>query len=136
MVKAIKLLLICLLFAIQTKAQVRLGYSESELRREFSEEPIFSGTTDAGYRYIYITGKHAIRYYYFDDKTNLTDMCCIMPITNGALNYLVEMYNKQAVIIDNYNWKSYDTGGAVTYITLREISGQMIFIFTSGRPFD
>lgn len=134
--KIVKVLIIglLLLISIISNAQSRLGFSEQEIRSEFANETFYSDRTSDGTKYIYKFGKHATAFYYFDED-NVTYMCSVMPNSSGALNYLVEHYNKTAVIIDNYNWKSYGIDGHLTYISLRETNNKIIFIYTV-RPFE
>lgn len=118
-----------LLISIMTNAQSRLGYSEQDIRSEFSDETFYSGRTENGIKYIYKFGKHAAACYYFDED-NVTYMCSVTPNESGALNYLVEHYNNTAVVVDNYNWKSYGVDGHLTYISLREVNNKLVFIYT------
>lgn len=129
--KIVKILIVglLLLISIMTNAQSRLGFSEQEIRSEFSDETFYSGRTEDGTKYIYKFGGHTVAFYYFDED-NVTYMCSVMPKESGALNYLVEHYNKTAVIVDNYNWKSYGIDNHLTYISLREVNNKLVFIYT------
>jgi hypothetical protein len=101
------------IISIVAYSQARLGYTASEIKSEFWESryKLTSGyTTDKSVYYITIVTNRASVIYYFD-----TDKVCtltiIAPDDQGALNYYVELYNRQYVIVSSTKWKMYTDNG-------------------------
>ena len=93
-------------------SQARLGSSATEIKNEFWETKhnLKSGYTDDGIYYISIWTERATVFYYFnEDKVCI--LCMIIPDNQGALNFYVELYNKQYVIVSSTEWKMYSNGG-------------------------
>lgn len=56
--------------------------------------------------------------YYFDNKTGITDYCIQFLPNNKLLNYQIEFYNKNFVVISDKNWKAYLSDGVILTINL------------------
>lgn len=108
-------------------AQARLGYTESEIKAAFPKEEFKSGFTEDYQPYIYFENQNIICFYYFnDEKTSF--FCKIFPLYKSTLNYLVEKYNKEFVIISDTHWKYYTENGII-YVDLVFENGIAYFKF-------
>lgn len=89
--------------------QARIGYSISEITAEFIDYKTESGFTDDLTFYINVpmTGKNTV--YYF--KNGYCNFTAVIPINQGALNYIVEQYNSKYVIISDTEWQMYSKDG-------------------------
>lgn len=127
-----KYLLTLLLFLISfiSFSQSRIGFSEREIRNEFSSETFKVAFTDKGVKYIYFTGDY-LTAMYFLNSDNVCTHCIAIPNSVGTLNGLVQLYNKEYVIINDTNWKYY-TGAVIIYITLTEVNGVPTFVYTTN----
>ena len=92
--------------------QVRLGTNAADIATEFNENNYEqkSGYDKDNDYYISITlEKSYVTYYFTSDKVcNLT---IIIPKNQGAINFYVENYNKQYVIVSSKQWKMYSESG-------------------------
>lgn len=93
-------------------AQSRLGSTAAEIRKEFSD-PKYNLKTDysseLGY-YIQIETSVSFVVYYFDSDL-ICILCVIIPYNQKVLNYYVEYYNENYVIISPVKWKMYSENG-------------------------
>jgi hypothetical protein len=110
-------------------SQSRIGFSEREIRNEFSAETFKVGFTDKQIKYIYFTNEYVTVMYFLNSENTCTH-CIAIPSNVGSLNSLVERYNKEFVIIDDVSWKYY-TGSNILYVTLTEINNVPTFIYTT-----
>ena len=92
--------------------QARLGYSEAEIKTEFSNSryKLTSDYNEDGIYYITIETERAIVSYLFNSD-KICKASFILPNNDGALNFYVEMYNKEYVILSPTNWKVYSSQG-------------------------
>jgi len=92
--------------------QSRLGSNATEIKNEFyaSSFNLQSGYLEDNTYYISISAERATVFYYFDSD-KICNLCIIIPDDQGALNYYVEKYNRQYVIISATKWKMYSEGG-------------------------
>lgn len=107
------LLFLCL--SMGTFAQVRLGNSASEIRSEFSdsEYEIEEGYTEDNIYYInFITERAHISHLF--DENSVAVIAFVSPNNQGQLNYYVETYNEQYVIVSDKEWKMYSDGGVAS----------------------
>ena len=105
-------------FLIQTvEAQIRMGYSISQIREEFSDSKYELYSANSGDDFCIIINFVGIRVYYFFDKDGYTDANYLIPLTSGKLQGLIENYNRYYVIISDTEWKYYNSNG-VLYIKL------------------
>lgn len=125
--KKILFIIVFSLFAFLTNAQSRLGYTESQIKSDFSNQTFKTNYTEAGTRYIYFDDGNILAMYFFDEN-GICNLCSAYPLRTGVLNYMVEKFNKEYVIIDDTKWKYY-TGNVIIYIQLVDVSGKMTFIF-------
>lgn len=115
----------CILFG-----QARNGNSAADISAEFSERiyDLKSGLTKDGDYYILIKTERASVLYNFDsDKVCTTTV--IVPENDGALNFYVEMYNKQYVIISPTSWKMYSSQGILDIELVYPEGGGTYFIW-------
>lgn len=106
-------LIITLLFAVISGfSQVRIGYSAEEIKEEFTgtEEGIDVRYTDDGKIY-YVRDFPSVKFIYLFNEDKICHTCVVVPLTEGALNTLVENYNKNFVIISDTKWKWYNENG-------------------------
>ncbi len=101
-----------LLFAKNLLAQARIGYTEKQIKSEFSNYNFKTAYTNDNTKYIYWEDADLISAYYLNDK-NISYACIIVPKKQGVLNYLIESYNKKYVIISETQWKMYNNNGIV-----------------------
>lgn len=106
------------LLTLSAHSQARLGSTIGEIYSEFKDDGITIGNTDEGDKYAFmVLGNYLVTYFFFD-KSPTCNATFIEPKTQGSLNSLVEIYNKQYVIVDNNTWKMYSQNGNVANITL------------------
>jgi hypothetical protein len=110
-------------------SQSRIGFSEREIRNEFSAETFKVGFTEEQIKYIYFTSDYMTAMYFLNSE-NICTYCVAIPYDVGTLNTLVERYNKEFVIIDDVSWKYY-TGSNILYIRLIEINNVPAFIYNT-----
>jgi len=109
------MLVLMIFFAVNNKtlkAQSRLGSTAAEIRKEFSDSEfkLESGYTSDYTYYIKIKTSIATVIYYFDSKY-ICNLCMIIPDDQGSLNFYVEYYNNNYVIISSVKWKMYSEYG-------------------------
>lgn len=128
-----KKLLLIILFSLSvfiSSSQSRLGYTESQIRQDFSNKKFQTSYTESGTKYIYFDDGEIVGMYFFDEN-GYCNLCSAFPLSTGVLNYMVERFNKEYVIVDDTKWKYYTGGNVIIYIQLVEVSGKMTFIFMS-----
>lgn len=93
-------------------AQSRLGSSFNEIKNEFSDAKynLKTDKTDDGVLYILIETTKTSVVHYFDSDLICT-VSVILPDDQGTLNYIVEEYNKQYVIVSKKKWRMYTNDG-------------------------
>ena len=119
------LLLIAFLSA---KSQTRIGYTESQIRSEFYEKTFQTLYTQNGNKVIYWRDYDKEVSYGFDNS-GLCTVSMIQPFKQGLLNYYVEKFNKDYVIVDETHWKWYNNS-SIVYIRLSQEGSYSFFIFT------
>lgn len=92
--------------------QARLGYTFADIKSEFGASKY---NLEQGYReeigyYIGIKMQNVNVLYWFNSQKICT-LTLIIPDTQGTLNYLVEQYNSQYVIVSSTKWKQYSKNG-------------------------
>ena len=123
--------LLTILFAITSIiafGQARLGTSATEIRSEFSESSynLKSGYDDDGDYYITVETERATVIYYFNSD-KICYLTLIAPDDQGALNFYVELYNKQYVIVSAKEWKMYSENGIAKIELVYPESGGFFF---------
>lgn len=111
-----KLFSLLVLIVTLALSQARIGHHESEIRKEFKEYKIKKDYFMFEGQKINYLGFEEDRYaimYLLDDE-GYSKINIIIPKTQGYLNYLVEQYNKNYVIVSNQEWKWYSKNGVVT----------------------
>ena len=117
-----KLILTVALFCatISVKSQSRLGFTSSEIFSDVGAKYSITVdyTKDDGDKILNCEmGQIHISYCFFD-KSNICNAVAITPNTQGALNYFVEQYNKNYVIISPTEWRMYGNDGSISAISL------------------
>lgn len=121
-----------LLFTSSLYSQSRLGSSRSEIYSEFqSLSPEFGATEDGTPTMSVMFGRSYTRYF-FDDN-NICNFVAIVPNRQGDLNYYVELYNKQYVVVSATAWKMYSKDGNIATIELVTQNGVSMFVWTFER---
>jgi hypothetical protein len=128
--KNLILILSLLLAPLFASSQSRIGYTEQQIRQDFSTETFKQAYTEERVKYIYFDDGRILSMYFFNED-GICVICSATPLNEGTLNYLVETYNKQYVIIDDKNWKSYTKNGGIIYISLVEINGVLTFVYSA-----
>jgi hypothetical protein len=127
--------LLTILFAITSVivfGQARLGSTASEIRSEFWESSynLKSGYDDDGDYYITITTERAtVTYYFKSDK--VCYLTAIIPDNQGALNFYVELYNKQYVVVSATQWKMYSNNGIANINLIYPEGGGYYFLWSN-----
>lgn len=125
--------LLTILFAITSViafGQARLGSSAADIKSEFweSKYKLKSDYDKDGDYYITIETERATVFYYFN-----TDKVCtstvIAPDNQGALNFYVELYNKQYVIVSSTKWKMYSENGIANIELVYPKDGGYFFVW-------
>jgi len=119
------LLLIAFLSA---KSQTRIGSTEYEIRSEFYEKTFQTFYTKSGNKVIYWRDYDKEVSYGFDNSGYCT-LSMIQPLKQGLLNYYVEKFNKDYVIVDETHWKWYNNSSIIN-ISLFQEGSYSYFIFT------
>ena len=125
--------LLTILFAITSViafGQAWLGSSAADIKSEFweSKYKLKSGYDSDGDYYITIeTERATVMYYFNSDKICTTSV--IAPDNQGALNFYVEMYNKQYVIISSTKWKMYSKEGIANIELVYPDGGGYFFVW-------
>lgn len=113
-----------LLFTLLSHSQTRLGSTEQEIRKEFSEKTFTSGnTTEDNQKYIAYSDERIQCIHYFDIK-GICNWAVIEPLNTGTLNFYVETYNKNYVIINDTEWKMYTKNGIAKIVLIYPDNGK------------
>jgi hypothetical protein len=125
--------LLFILFISAINAQARLGASFTEIKTEFSDSKfsLENGFDKEGDLYISIETLSSKVIYYFNES-KICELTIIIPNNQGALNYYVENYNKQYVIINSTEWKMYSAEGIASIQLIYPDSGGYLFIWSSN----
>ncbi len=128
-----KALFTCVVFVFLQSfswGQARLGSSAKDILEEFNESSYEreSGYTDDLTYYITIKTSRASVVYFFDSD-NYCDRCIIIPEDQGALNFYVEQYNKQYVILSSKAWKMYTSSGIANIDLVYGDDGMYYFLW-------
>lgn len=126
--KKLLLLLFFTLTVFISNSQSRLGYTEYQIKQDFSNKTFKTNYTEAGVKYVYFDDGEILAMYFFDED-GICNLCSALPLTSGVLNYMVERFNKEYVIIDDTKWKYYTGSNVIIYIQLVDVSGKMTFVF-------
>ena len=112
-------------------AQARLGTAASDIRNEFSHLKMSSGNTDDGDYYLKVTMERSTVIYYFTSKY-ICYLTMIIPDDQGMLNWYVEHYNNNYVIINSRKWKMYSANGISNIELLFTDEGLCYFMWYLG----
>jgi hypothetical protein len=110
--------------------QSRIGYSVSEITREFSESHYnLIGRYIKDNTYYMTMSIYNASVGYLFDSNNICNATLIIPNNQGALNYYVESYNKRYVVVGPRQWKMYSTGGISTIDLIYTDEGGYFFLW-------
>lgn len=104
-------------------SQSRLGSSFYDIYSEFKHLYPETSTNDDGEMYMIVRQEKFSTFHYFNtDRTSIKTI--IYPHNDGILNGIVELYNKNYVIVNNRAWKMYANGtiAQITLVTYKEIT--------------
>lgn len=120
------------LFSLVAFSQSRLGYYPNQILAEFPAS-IYGTTTgydqDGDY-YIFVRFKRCSVTYYFN-YNNQCWLSLITPHTQGNLNWFVELYNNNYVILSNTHWQMYSSEGIGDIRLLYPEGGGYYFAWTT-----
>ena len=125
--------LLTILFAITSVisfGQARLGSTATDIKSEFSSSSnkLKSGYDSDGDYYVTIeTERATVTYYFNTDKVCTTTI--IIPDNQGQLNFYVELYNKQYVIVNSTEWKMYSNDGIANIKLVFPEGGGYFFVW-------
>lgn len=101
-----------LLFTTNLIGQARLGWTEKQIRTEFSNQTFTSDYADDGTKYISFR-KQDYSVAYFFNNDGLCYLVFVSPYSQQLVNALVQKYNNEYVIISNTKWQYYTSGGII-----------------------
>jgi hypothetical protein len=111
-----------LMIPLQLNAQSRIGYTYSDVKKEFPSLKYVDTLPDGAKTYSLAT-EHANVTYIFNSKL-ICNATFIFPLTQGKLNEYVKLYNSNYVIISSKEWKAYIGSGVLDikleYLTNKE----------------
>jgi len=125
------LILIIGLFPILSFSQARLGSSAQEIKSEYWESKynVESGYNDDEIYYVSLeTDRASVVHFFNNDK--ICVMSIIAPDNQGALNFYVENYNNQYVIVSSTEWKMYSKNGIAKIKLIYPDDGGFYFVWT------
>jgi hypothetical protein len=122
------LLLILMLVPIFGNSQARLGSTRVDLFEEFAQYFPKYETPINGEPHMHFEMERALVVYYFN-KANECTLSVIAPKNQGDLNFFVEIYNKQYVIISPTEWRMYSENGNIATIELVSNKGTTFFVW-------
>lgn len=126
-----KLLLILFVALICTTCfgqAARIGFTYNEVKTEYSG---FKQTLDYvdGEKVLTVQGEDVTCIYYFDKDNGICYLSLVVPHREGGVHYLIEKYNSKYVIVDNYNWKWYNSNYVIGITLDSTDDGIMFFSF-------
>jgi len=124
--------LITFLFTLVSFSQVRLGSTSEEIKQEFRQDEydLTEGYTDDDINYLNLRVDRANVFYYFNyDKICFLSM--VIPDDQGVLNYFVEHYNSQYVIVSSTEWKMYSKNGIAKIKLIYDGEGGYYFMWSN-----
>jgi hypothetical protein len=123
-----KLLLILMLVPMFGISQARLGSTRAELFDEFAQYfPKFESPIN-GEPHMHFEMERALVIHYFN-RENICVLSVISPKNQGDLNFFVEMYNNQYVIVSSTEWRMYSENGNIATVELVSNKGTTFFIW-------
>jgi hypothetical protein len=131
--KKIGLMFLLTLVSVIAFGQARLGYTFTDIKSEFGASKY---NLEQGYRegigyYIGVEMQNINVLYCFNSQKICT-LTLIVPNTIGALNYLVEQYNSQYVIVSSTKWKQYSKNGIADIKLQYNDDGSCYFLWSIG----
>ena len=121
--------LIIILVPLVVKSQALLGFSIEDIKANFSENSFEKIISDNG-RLMYRTEfEHGDFIYVFDKETLLSNTCMLFPNNLANLNALVELYNKEYVVVSDSSWKAYLDNGTIMKVELIFDTKNKIYFF-------
>ncbi len=125
------LLTIAFLFvAFSMFSQAKLGYTEQQIKNFSPNNEFTNGYANDGSPYIFTSFDGMLVAYYFDDY-GYSETVQIIVYKQGTLNYLVEKYNNQYVIISTTEWRMYSDGGVMQIKLVFNDNDTQSFWFTN-----
>lgn len=94
-----------------SQGQSLFNYTPTEIRQKWPNEEFTYDKWGDYKELLLMTFKRdnmGISYYF--NASNKSVVTTVSPLTQGALQLLIEVYNKRYVIINNTTWKFYDDG--------------------------
>lgn len=92
-------------------SQSRLGSTEREIKNEFSDRKYELEENYVQNIYTISVRLEIAQVHYLFNSDKICEMVFIYPHNQGGLNYYVEMYNNQYVVISDKKWKMYSDNG-------------------------
>lgn len=110
-------------------SQARLGKTKREIVSEFSELAPETGYDSNGNSYIDVEMTRAHVRYFIDPSSGLCNLTLILPKSQAALNYYVELYNSRYVIISPTKWRMYTVEGSIAEVELLSQNESSCFVW-------
>jgi len=108
------------MLCLSSSAQSLLGYSYSDIYEELKEQDVeVANTKDDNTLYLTYSSEYNSHIYYFNDA-KVCYLYIMSPLSQLALNYAVEYYNKHYVIMSDTHWMMYTAGGTCDVHLIRD----------------
>lgn len=124
-----KIFILLAILPITLLAQVRLGFTETQIRAFFPDNIFVKNRLTDGTRYISTDMQYGNFAYYFG-VSNLSILNIQIPHSNRDLNTLVAMYNEKYVVINPKKWMGYLDNGEQIIIEMVYLQEKGITMFT------
>lgn len=127
--KKLLISVLMVLITITAHAQARLNSTFMEIKQEFQSAgvPTRIDKTDDGDPFIVVTLDNREVMYLFNDEM-LCKMTIVIPTSTGAIQWLIEKYNRELTIISPTSWRFYKNG-IYSNITFEHREGMDLFIW-------
>ncbi|MBN2664076.1 MAG: hypothetical protein JXR68_10540 [Bacteroidales bacterium] len=94
-------------------SQSRIGWTELQIKTEFYSWSFDTDYLNDGTKYIVTDDENNATIAYFFNEQGLCYLTMVMPSNQVAVNYYVQTYNNQYVIVSDTEWKAYLANGVL-----------------------
>jgi hypothetical protein len=131
MKKILFVLVMLLSVSLSSKSQPLFWYSPTDIRAKWPNvEWSYGkwGDKDEFMTMSFTVDDIGVVYYFNGDGKSI--YTAIIPMNQGKLQLLVELYNNRYVIVNSYSWKFYDSGALFLARLLQTEKGNYYFLWT------
>jgi len=112
--KRILLAIVFLVFTITVFSQARIGYTEYQIRSDFSDYYFVSNYLSDGAKYITMSNYYGADVSYLFDSLGICTLTFVSPYDNDALNTYAKLYSDNYTQVSDTEWKIYTENGILT----------------------